>query len=474
MDVVRIQLTLPDQIIIGLFGVAVLALGFSARAGSGVLGFLSAGRLLTLPAFVATLVCTWYGGILGIAESVSFYGVGAWLLIGVPYYVFGALYAAHMARRVRTEDALSIPDRLLATGGRGPAVMAGGLLFLLGIPAAHILMLAVLMVAIFGGGLVPAILVCTLIVGALTYKGGLMADVRVSLLAFVLMFTGFGIAAAESISQGHLARYFNEALVNPGNFTGNQGPIGVLSFFLLGAWTFADPGFHQRVASAQSPEVARRGVWLSVLCWIVFDFLSITSALHALSIQSMIATQSPATSGLGLFPLLAKSGLEPGWRGMFVVGMAGTILSAGVGYALVSGSSLGRDLVAKFRQTEDDATQVKWMRRGVILALVAAAALAASLQSVVAIWYLWAGAIVGALLVPTALAYLRPQAWTGRAQLAALIAGSVVGFGLLIFGQMKGDPYVTVQIGQEAVGLGTLVPALVASSLAGFVANRRT
>ncbi len=473
MDVVRIQLTLPDQIIIGLFVVAVLALGFSARAGSGVLGFLSAGRLLTLPAFVATLVCTWYGGILGIAESVSFYGVGTWLLIGVPYYVFGALYAAYMARRVRTEDALSIPDRLLATGGRGPAVMAGGLLFLLGIPAAHILMLAVLMVAVFGGGLVPAILVCTLIVGALTYKGGLMADVRVSLLAFVLMFTGFGIAAAQAFSTGSLTGFWNDAMLKPGNWAGNQGPIGVLSFFLLGAWTFADPGFHQRVASAREPEIAERGVWVSVLCWMVFDFLSITSALYALSIYSQLPDPS-TVPGLMLFPLLANNGLEPGWRGMFVVGMAGTILSAGVGYALVSGSSLGRDLVAKFRQTEDDVTQVKWMRAGVILALVAAAVLAASLQSVVAIWYLWAGAIVGALLVPTALAYLRPQAWTGRAQLAALIAGSVVGFGLLIFGQMKVDPYVTVQLGSEAVGLGTLVPALVASSLAGFVANRRT
>lgn len=473
MDVVRIQLTLPDQIIIGLFVVAVLALGFSARAGSGVLGFLSAGRLLTLPAFVATLVCTWYGGILGIAESVSFYGVGTWLLIGVPYYVFGALYAAFMARRVRTEDALSIPDRLLATGGRGPAVMAGGLLFLLGIPAAHILMLAVLMVAIFGGGLVPAILVCTLIVGALTYKGGLMADVRVSLLAFVLMFTGFGIASAQGIFANFLDATWVDAMVNTERWTGNQGPIGVLSFFLLGAWTFADPGFHQRVASACDPRTAKIGVWLSVLSWIVFDFLSITSALYALRLNAGLP-DAEKVPGLSLFPLLANSGLEPGWRGMFVVGMAGTILSAGVGYALVSGSSLGRDLVAKFRQTEDDATQVKWMRAGVILALVAAAALAASFQSVVAIWYLWAGAIVGALLVPTALAYLRPQAWTGRAQLAALIAGSVVGFGLLVFGQMKGDPYVTVQLGSEAVGLGTLVPALVASSLAGFVANRRT
>jgi len=328
VDVVRIQLTLPDQIIIGLFVVAVLALGFSARAGSGVLGagsgvlgFLSAGRLLTLPAFVATLVCTWYGGILGIAESVSFYGVGTWLLIGVPYYVFGALYAAYMARRVRTEDALSIPDRLLATGGRGPAVMAGGLLFLLGIPAAHILMLAVLMVAIFGGGLVPAILVCTLIVGALTYKGGLMADVRVSLLAFVLMFTGFGIAAAQGIFANFLDATWVDAMVNTERWTGNQGPIGILSFFLLGAWTFADPGFHQRVASAYDPRTANRGVWLSVLSWIVFDFLSITSALYALRLNAGLP-DAEKVPGLSLFPLLANSGLEPGWRGMFVAGAA--------------------------------------------------------------------------------------------------------------------------------------------------------
>ena len=56
MDVVRIQLTLPDQIIIGLFVVAVLALGFSARAGSGVLGFLSAGRNASREAEVAARV----------------------------------------------------------------------------------------------------------------------------------------------------------------------------------------------------------------------------------------------------------------------------------------------------------------------------------------------------------------------------------------------------------------------------------
>ena len=74
-----------DMGVVGLFIVAILALGFSARLReNSVLQFLAAGRALTLPAFVATLVSTWYGGILGICESVSYYGVGTWLLMGVP------------------------------------------------------------------------------------------------------------------------------------------------------------------------------------------------------------------------------------------------------------------------------------------------------------------------------------------------------------------------------------------------------
>ena len=42
--------------------------GAPGEAGSGVVDYLLAGRRVTLPAFVATLVTTWYGGILGIGE----------------------------------------------------------------------------------------------------------------------------------------------------------------------------------------------------------------------------------------------------------------------------------------------------------------------------------------------------------------------------------------------------------------------
>ena len=75
-----------DLAVVGLFVVVLALLGFSARLReSTVLQYLAAGRKLSLPAFVATLVSTWYGGILSICESVASFGIGTWGLLGRPY-----------------------------------------------------------------------------------------------------------------------------------------------------------------------------------------------------------------------------------------------------------------------------------------------------------------------------------------------------------------------------------------------------
>ena len=68
---------------------------------SSTVDYLVAGRRVTLPAFVATLVATWYGGILGVGEYSYRYGVSNWLVFGVPYYVGALLFAWLFARRAR-------------------------------------------------------------------------------------------------------------------------------------------------------------------------------------------------------------------------------------------------------------------------------------------------------------------------------------------------------------------------------------
>jgi len=72
-----IHLSLLDGVVICAFIAIIMALGFSTKLrDNSVLQYLAAGRSLSMPAFVATLVSTWYGGVLAVGDSVKSYGIG--------------------------------------------------------------------------------------------------------------------------------------------------------------------------------------------------------------------------------------------------------------------------------------------------------------------------------------------------------------------------------------------------------------
>lgn len=448
--------TLDWIVLIAFFGL-ILGLGFSAKLrNNSILQFLAAGRNLSLPAFIATLVCTWYGGILGMGESVAYFGIGSWLLLGIPYYIFAIIHAFYLAPKIRDAGEISIPERLETVFGKKVSLVSGGLIFLLGIPAAHILMLATLVTFLSGLSLVVSIAVVAVVSALLMIKGGLLADVRVSLLAFIAMYIGFAVIVGASwLHQGAPWTAWQNLDKPLLSFDGGQGPLMILSFFVLGAWTLADPGFHQRVASTNSPSTSRKGVLISVGFWMLFDILSISAGMYALT----SGMQSPAAA-LEIFPAFGQHSLPPGLRGLFFCGMIGTILSALVGYSLVAGASLGREIICRIKPSDE----TKWSRIGIVFALLMASLLATQIQSVVALWYSWAGAIVGVLLVPTWIAYRRPKRQPAESWvLASILVGSLVAFGALIYGLASNNPYVTWQIsGSLSVNVGTLLPGLIA------------
>lgn len=461
---VTVNLAPLDWAIVGLFLAAILSLGFSARLREiSALQFIAAGRMLTLPVFVATLVSTWYGGILGIGESVSFFGLGTWVLMGLPYYVFALLYGLVWAKRVRSGDEITIPERLGNQFGRAPALVGAGLVFLLGVPAAHVLMLGVLAQALTGWMLIPSILVGALVGVAFLYKGGLLADARVSLLAFAMMYIGFGVIAVYCLAKYPprelLAQFGGQPLLA---WDGGTGWPYVVSFFILGAWTLVDPGFHQRVASARDPETGRRGVLVAVGFWMLFDVLSITAGMYALGL-----VKTELANPLLIFPALGEQVLPAGLKAVFVCGMLGTVLSAMVGYTLVSGAAFGRELVARLRPGADEAQTVRWTRAGLIVACGTAVVLAASVQSVVSLWYAWGGAITGALLLPVAASYgLVKLTRVGSAWIAASMA---ISFALalvwMVYGIATENPYLAVNLpGGGQFSVGTLLPGLAISA----------
>ena len=72
-----------DQTLVLLYFIITLGFGFYKRSGTDVNSFLFAGRRLTLPALVATLVSTWYGGILEVGRFTYENGIVTWIIFGL-------------------------------------------------------------------------------------------------------------------------------------------------------------------------------------------------------------------------------------------------------------------------------------------------------------------------------------------------------------------------------------------------------
>lgn len=485
-----------DYAVVGLFFAAILTLGFSAKLRNNtILQFLTAGRSLSLPAFVATLVTVWYGGILGISESVTYYGIGTWLLLGVPYYLFAYAYAVWFAKRVRGGEQLSIPERLASRWGKGVGLVGACILFFLAVPAAHVLMLGSLVQSFTGWDPKWAVLLGTGLGILFLYKGGLLADVRVGMLAFVMMYVGFIVIDVYCLTTHPpstiVPRLHDQNMLN---FDGGKGPIVIFTFFILGAWTLIDPAFHQRVASSGSPEIGRKGVFISIGFWFLFDVLSMTAALYAVA----LANPKPEDGKL-LYPIFGGQILPEGLKAIFFCGMLGTILSAMVGYTLVSGTTIGREIVGRLKPDLTDGQITNWSRVGIAMACFVAVLLALNIHSVVDLWYSWSGCVIGALLIPVSIAYLRERAFNvpGEWIAASMAAAFLASFAWLLYGLQTNDSFLNVAFIQSKRGLviraepesektvegrldvpiGTLAPALVISGAVialGALASRRT
>ncbi|RYG75235.1 hypothetical protein EON80_01320 [bacterium] len=172
----------------------------------------------------------------------------------------------------------------------------------------------------------------------------------------------------------------------------------------------------------------------------------------------------PGFNLIAIFPTLGDQVLPAGLKGLFLCGMVGTVLSALVGYTLVAGASFGREIVARVQPTDDQGVK-KWTRVGFLLSTVLAIVLALNIPSVVALWYGWAGAVVGAVLLPMWLAY------RGRANVSdwvvatSMIVSFLISAAWLGYGIRTKNEFLTVVLFEQRFGLGTLSPGLVVSAI---------
>ncbi|MEK9135864.1 MAG: sodium:solute symporter family protein, partial [Bacteroidota bacterium] len=379
-----VTLAAGDKLLILAYFIAVLVIGFlsSRKSGSSTADFLLAGRSLTLPLFVMTLVSTWYGGILGVGEFSYRYGISNWVVQGAPYYIFAGVFAFLLAKKIRATNLLTIPDKLHQSYDKKTAILGAFLTFILMTPAPYILMLAMLLQLVTGWGLVLCVVLGTVATTAYLLFGGFRSDVYTDVLEFILMFVGFAVILPFAYAKfGGLD--FIRQNVPPLHLTWNGGNSVqfVLVWFFIALWTLVDPSFHQRCYAAKSGAVAQKGILVSIIFWFVFDAMTAIVGLYARAALPNLAQPVMA------YPMLAEITLPSVAKGLFYIGMLATIMSTLNTLAFVSGATLGRDIVWRYKDQPDESRVTRYTRWGIMYAAVLAIVLALAIPSVIKLWY---------------------------------------------------------------------------------------
>ena len=199
---------------------------------------------MNLVGFIATLVTTWYGAILGIGENTYLYGIQTWFIFSFPYYIFATLYAFFIAPKIRENGHTSIPDHFHNHFGKASGVLAAVLIIFLASPAPYILSMGVLIEYFFQINLGLSLVIATLFSVFYLWNGGFSAVVKTDFFQFICMFISFFILLGFLWMKVGSPLQMIQAL--PVGFT---DPLGgntvqyVLVWFFIAAWTFIDPGF---------------------------------------------------------------------------------------------------------------------------------------------------------------------------------------------------------------------------------------
>jgi SSS family solute:Na+ symporter len=457
-----IHFGLIDSLLILLYFSAVVFVGFRAswRSRKAPDDFLLAGRTLTLPMFVATLVSTWYGGILGVGEFSYKYGISNWVVFGAPYYFFALVFALFLAKRIRATNHFTIPDKLEASYDRRTALLGGLLTVVLITPAAYVLMVGILIQLVFGIDLFTSVTLTTLATVCYLYRGGFRSDVWANALEFVLMFLGFAMILPFAYARLGGWDYI-VAHVPPLHITWHGGNSWqfISVWFFIALWTLVDPAFHQRCYAAKDGATAQRGVLISILFWFVFDFMTSMAGLYARA--ALPDLNNPAFS----YPLLAELTLPPIAKGLFYIGMLATIMSTLSSLMFISASTIGRDLVGRAipSSTPEQHENLvhRWTQIGLVLSALLSIFLALVVPSVVKIWYTIGTAIVPGLLVPLMASYFSPLTIPSRHAFWAMLLGWGASTVSLLYGQfnqLNGDP-------SYFLGVEPMYPGLILSLL---------
>ena len=402
-----------DYIIISLYLVGMVGVGlWFAKKHSDFEDFFLAGRSLTTPLLITTLISTYYGidVLFGDSQLGFTNGVVAWFAYARPTYAFFLIAAFLLAHRLREEDFKSLPDILDKYYGKKTRYVGAITSFIYSLPALSLYGFGMLGEVILGWEPVMGMLVLGGIALVYTITGGFWAVALTDSIQFVLMCVVLAMAFPFAMN---LIGGFDSMIkvLEPSYFD----TLGDMSIWLIiiyastGLSILVEPTFYQRIFAAKSYKNVRNALVIGIFIWGSYDWI-ITILAMAAKVAVIQGTLPGDVAPDAALLTIMVAALPAGALGLFLAGVLSTEMSTLDSYCLVAGGNVAYDIYKPaFKPSATDQELIKTTRQGILLSWVLGFAMAISFDQMLGLWVFMASILISSVLAPILLGMYVPK-----------------------------------------------------------------
>ena len=402
-----------DYIIISLYLLGMVGVGlWFAKKHSDFEDFFLAGRSLTTPLLITTLISTYYGidVLFGDSQLGFTNGVVAWFAYARPTYAFFLIAAFLLAHRLREEDFKSLPDILDKYYGKKTRYVGAVTSFIYSLPALSLYGFGMLSDVILGWEPIMGMLVLGGIALIYTITGGFWAVALTDSIQFVLMCVI--LAMAFPFAMNLIGGFDSMIEVLKPSYFDTMGDMSIwliIIYASTGLSILVEPTFYQRIFAAKSYKNVRNALVIGIFIWGSYDWI-ITILAMAAKVAVIQGTLPVDVAPDAALLTIMVAALPAGALGLFLAGVLATEMSTLDSYCLVAGGNVAYDIYKPaFKPSATDQELIKTTRQGILLSWVLGFAMAISFDQMLGLWVFMASILISSVLAPILLGMYVPK-----------------------------------------------------------------
>jgi len=415
-----------DYVIITIYLAGMVCVGiWFSKKHSDFDDFFLAGRSLTTPLLITTLISTYYGidVLFGDSQLGFTDGVVAWFGYARPTYAFFLISAFLLAKRLRKEDFKSLPDILDRYYGKNTRYVGALTSFIYSLPALSLYGFGILGDVILGWEPAIGMLVLGGIALVYTLTGGFWAVALTDSIQFVMMCVV--LAFAFPFAMNFIGGFDTMIEVLEPSYFDTLGDLSIwliIIYASTGLSILVEPTFYQRIFAARSYRNVRNALVIGIFIWGSYDWLITILAMSAkVGVIKGLLPSDVAPDAALLTVMVAA--LPAGALGLFMAGVLSTEMSTLDSYCLVAGGNVAYDIYKPaFKPDLTDDELIKKTRQGILLSWLLGFAMAVSFDQMLGLWVFMASVLISSVLVPILLGLYVPKF---RKPLAGLLSAGL-------------------------------------------------